>query len=84
MAEIVTFGIGGYDPSKPNDNIVDVIELPDPPQAPLDTAGALAALLAVTGVLAVEDAANAVGLTEAALVHEAGAWLAAIQQPQTE
>lgn len=27
----VTYGLGGYDPSKPNDNIVEVIELPDEP-----------------------------------------------------
>ena len=25
----VTFGLGGYDPSKPNDNIVEVIDTPD-------------------------------------------------------
>jgi hypothetical protein len=24
-----TYGIGGYDPSKPNDNIVEEIDLPD-------------------------------------------------------
>ena len=26
MGFIVTYGIGGYDPSKPNDNIVEIIE----------------------------------------------------------
>jgi len=25
----VTFGIGGYDPTKPNDNIVEIIDTPD-------------------------------------------------------
>jgi hypothetical protein len=25
----VTFGLGGYDPSKPNDNIVEIIDTPD-------------------------------------------------------
>jgi hypothetical protein len=25
----VTFGIGGYDPTKPNDNIIEVIDTPD-------------------------------------------------------
>jgi hypothetical protein len=25
----VTFGLGGYDPSKPNNNIVEVIDTPD-------------------------------------------------------
>ena len=29
MALQTTFGLGGYDPSKPNDNIVEIIELPD-------------------------------------------------------
>lgn len=52
-------------------------ESPDPPQAPLDATGALATLLAVTGTLAVEDAANAVGLPPEALVAEAEAWAAA-------
>jgi len=27
MAQQITYGIGGYDPSKPNDNIVEVIEI---------------------------------------------------------
>ena len=26
---IVTYGIGGYDPTKPNDNIVEDIDIPD-------------------------------------------------------
>ncbi len=26
---IVTYGLGGYDPSKPNNNIVEEINLPD-------------------------------------------------------
>ena len=29
MAQIVTYGIGGYDPTKPNDNIVEIIDIPD-------------------------------------------------------
>jgi hypothetical protein len=27
--KMITYGIGGYDPSKPNDNIVEEIDLPD-------------------------------------------------------
>lgn len=27
--KLVTYGIGGFDPSKPNNNIVEEIELPD-------------------------------------------------------
>jgi hypothetical protein len=29
MGKIITYGIGGYDPSKPNDNIVEIVEVPD-------------------------------------------------------
>ena len=36
MSRQITFGLGGYDPTKPNDNIVEDIEIPDPPQAPLE------------------------------------------------
>jgi hypothetical protein len=25
----VTYGVGGYDPTKPNDNIVEIIEIPE-------------------------------------------------------
>jgi hypothetical protein len=73
----VTYGIGGYDPTKPNNNVIEDIELPDPPQAPLDATGALATLLAVTSTLTVEDAANAVGLEPSKLTAEALAWAAA-------
>ena len=52
-------------------------ETPDPPAAPLDATGALATLLAVTEVVSVTDAANAVGLTAADLITEAEAWAAA-------
>jgi len=44
---------------------------------PLDATGALATLLAVEQVLSVQDAANAVGLSEQDLVNEALAWGAA-------
>lgn len=29
MAKKITYGIGGYDPSKPNNNIVEIIDIPD-------------------------------------------------------
>ena len=32
MTQVITFGLGGYDPSKPNNNIVEVSELPDEPE----------------------------------------------------
>lgn len=52
-------------------------ETPDPPQAPLDQPAVIAALLAATGVLSLDDAANAVGQTPAALVAEVQAWAVA-------
>ena len=27
MNKVITYGEGGYDPSKPNDNIIDIIEI---------------------------------------------------------
>jgi hypothetical protein len=27
MTKIITYGIGGYDPTKPNDNIIDITEI---------------------------------------------------------
>ena len=74
MNRIVTFGIGGYDPTKPNNNIIEDIEIPDPPQEPLDRIGVVATLNAVLGVWSLADAANAVGLTEQDLINEAQAW----------
>lgn len=31
MAQVITYGLGGYDPSKPNNNIVEITEVPDEP-----------------------------------------------------
>jgi hypothetical protein len=33
MSQTIVYGLGGYDPSKPNNNIVEAIELPDEPIA---------------------------------------------------
>ncbi len=74
MARIVTFGLGGYDPTKPNNNIIEDIEVPEPPQEPLDQVGVLGTLLVVTGVLTLDNGANALGLTPEQLVAEAQAW----------
>lgn len=32
MTQMITYGIGGYDPTKPNDNIVEIIDIPDEEQ----------------------------------------------------
>jgi hypothetical protein len=29
MSKLITYGLGGYDESKPNNNIVEEIDLPD-------------------------------------------------------
>jgi len=29
MSKNITYGLGGYDPSKPNNNIVEEIDIPD-------------------------------------------------------
>lgn len=29
MSQQITYGLGGYDPTKPNDNIVEIIEVSD-------------------------------------------------------
>jgi hypothetical protein len=73
MSRIVTFGLGGFDPSKPNNNIVEVVEAPDA-KVPLDAIGVMATLNAVLGVWSLQDAANAVGLSEQDLIVEAQAW----------
>ena len=73
----ITYGIGGYDETKPNNNITEEIELPDPPQQPLSQVGALTTLLVVTGALTLKDGANALGLTPANLIAEAQAWAVA-------
>lgn len=32
MSRTIVYGLGGYDPSKPNDNIVEIIEILDEEQ----------------------------------------------------
>jgi hypothetical protein len=38
MATITTYGEGGYDPSKPDGNVIAVTEVPDPEPAPIESA----------------------------------------------
>jgi hypothetical protein len=73
MSTVTIYGAGGYNPDLPNGNIIEQYEVSDV-RTPLDPAGALATLLAVTETLTVDDAANAVGLTADDLVAEAQAW----------
>ena len=72
------FGLGGYDITKPNNNIVEEYDI-DVPQQPLEGVQIVATLNAVLGVWSLQDAANAVRLSPQELVAEAQAWAAAAQ-----
>jgi hypothetical protein len=78
MSYKVTFGLGGYDPSKPNNNLVEIVEVTDV-HNPLDTNGVIATLNAVLGVWSLSDAANVAGVTPDDLIREAQAWAVAQQ-----
>lgn len=36
MGYIITYGIGGYDETKPNNNIISIEETPDKPSTPIE------------------------------------------------
>ena len=38
MSRIVTYGLGGHDETKPNNNIIEVIEIPDEEESNPDEA----------------------------------------------
>ena len=69
------YGLGGFDPSKPNNNIIEDYEAPNPKR--LRGPEIIATLNAVLGVWSLEDAANAVNLAPADLIAEAQAWAVA-------
>ena len=75
--KMITYGLGGYDPTKPNNNIVEEVEQAEPTQLPLHPTGVIATLNVVLGLWPIEDAANAIGLTPEHLIAEAEAWAAA-------
>lgn len=79
MRTEIVYGLGGYDETKPNNNVVEVIEHPDQPQTPLNEFGVIATLNAVLGLWTLQDAANSVGLTEQDLINEAQAWAVGAQ-----
>lgn len=80
--KVTIYGPGGFDPSKPNSNIIADYEIPDPPQAPLEGVALVATLNAVLGMWSLQDAANIAQLPEEALIVEAQAWAVAAQQTQ--
>jgi hypothetical protein len=77
---IITYGKGGFDPTKPNNNIIFDVEVPDPPQAPLDGTPLAATLNAVLGLWTLQQAANIAQLPPEALMAEAEAWAVAGEQ----
>jgi hypothetical protein len=56
-----TYGVGGFDPSKPNNNIVEEVELPDPEPTPEEIARASAIQKLQTLGLTEEEALALVG-----------------------
>lgn len=90
MSRLITYGIGGHcekcsdKHDHPLHNIIEDIQIPDPPATPLDPIGSLATLLVVAGAVTLQDGANAVGLAPEQLVSEAQAWHVASLPPAKE
>lgn len=63
MAIVTVYGLGGFDPSQPNNNVIDTYDdgQPDPPQAP--DVGALAAALASLPTATLTALTQALGIT---------------------
>lgn len=75
-SRVITYGVGGYDPTKPNNNIIEDVEI-EVEQQPLDSNGVLLCLLVVKGVLTLEEATSFSGLASEQLIEEVLAWEAA-------
>lgn len=78
MSTTIVYGPGGYDPSKPNNNIIEVSETQDI-QTALDGIPLVATLNVVLGIWTLSDAARIAGTTEQALIDEATAWSVAME-----
>lgn len=65
MRTVITYGVGGYNPDLPNDNIVSIEELPDidppAPTAEERLATLIAALTDAQSLEEIRDAAAAAG-----------------------
>ena len=62
MTEVaVTYGLGGFDPSKPNNNIIEQVEVPEPEPSPEELARASAVSKLRALGLTVEEAQAIVG-----------------------
>ena len=66
-----TYGIGGYDPTKPNNNIVDEVEVDDPaPVEDLATASQIDELYGLVADLYAQTGVDAAPLLESETVSE--------------
>ena len=73
----VESSVAVYTPDAPDENALSLViaaHAGPPLFAPLDPTGALATLLVVSGILALQDAANAINEEPQHLVAEAEAW----------
>ena len=67
----VTYGAGGYDPTKPNNNIVDEVEVEDPaPVEDLATASQIDELYGLVADLYAQTGVDAAPLLESKTVSE--------------
>ena len=73
---IVTYGLGGYDETKPNNNVISVESVQVLP-SPLNPEGVFATLNVILGLWSIEDASNAIRVAPENLIHEAESWAAA-------
>jgi hypothetical protein len=77
MAEFITYGDGGFDPTKPDNNVVARVTVDDPPAPALSDAERVAALEAQNAALLADLAkATTLAAVRAAAVKAAEAELA--------
>lgn len=71
MGKVTTYGLGGFDPTKPNNNIVDEVEVDDPaPVEDLATASQIDELYGLVADLYAQTGVDAAPLLESETVSE--------------
>ena len=71
MGKVTTYGLGGFDPTKPNNNIVDEVEVDDP--APVEDLAATSHIDELYGLVAdlyAQTGVDAAPLLESEMVSE--------------